>query len=130
MKILIENGADINALGYQNNTPLHEAALNKRFESVKYLLECGANQNIRNEFGVLAKDFVPNMPDFIQLFNNNANSSVNSECFKDCTNIINTVSQSSRNILNGNEEFSISSSFMQRKVKTKAQKKLFYLELV
>ena len=35
VKILIEHNADMNALGYQNNTPLHEAALNTKFECCK-----------------------------------------------------------------------------------------------
>jgi ankyrin repeat protein len=69
VKILIEHNADMNALGYQNNTPLHEAALNTKFDCCKYLLEMGANKSIRNQFGVLASDFVKSMPEFVTLFN-------------------------------------------------------------
>lgn len=68
IRLLIEHNADINARGYQNNTPLHEAALNRRFDSIKFLLENGADHSIRNDFGVLAQDFVRNLPDFVHLF--------------------------------------------------------------
>nr|QBM06229.1 BRCA1-associated RING domain protein 1 [Brachionus koreanus] len=69
IKILIESNADINARGYQNNTPLHEATLNKRLDAIKFLLENGADHTVRNEFGVLAQDFVRDKPDFLSLFN-------------------------------------------------------------
>ena len=69
VRLLIENNADMNALGYQNNTPLHEAALNTKYDCCKYLLEMGANKSIRNQFGVLASDFVKNSPEFVKLFN-------------------------------------------------------------
>ena len=64
----------MNALGYQKNTPLHEAALNNKYECCKFLLENGANQSIRNQFGVLASDFVRSMPNFVELFRSNANN--------------------------------------------------------
>ncbi len=69
VKILIENNANMNALGYQNNTPLHEAALNSKYDCCKYLLEMGANKSMRNQFGVLASDFVKNTTEFVKLFN-------------------------------------------------------------
>ena len=75
VKLLVEHNADVNALGYQNNTPLHEATLNKQFECVKYLLENGANQQLRNQYGVLAKDFVRSLPEYKQLFDSFANQS-------------------------------------------------------
>lgn len=65
---LLKHGADIDAYGYQNNTPLHEAALNKQMECVKFLIASGANQNIRNHFGILAKDFVKNYTEFLGVF--------------------------------------------------------------
>jgi hypothetical protein len=73
VKTLIEHNADMNALGYHNNTPLHEAALNTKFECCKYLLEMGANKSIRNQYGVLASDFVKSMPEFVKLFNSYEN---------------------------------------------------------
>jgi ankyrin repeat protein len=75
VKLLVEHNADVNALGYQNNTPLHEATLNKQFECVKYLLENGASQQLRNQYGVLAKDFVRSLPEYKQLFDSFANQS-------------------------------------------------------
>ena len=65
---LLKHGADIDAFGYQNNTPLHEAALNKKMECVKFLIASGANQNLRNLFGILAKDFVKNSKEFAGIF--------------------------------------------------------------
>ena len=63
MKLLLENNAEINAVNNQNNSPLHEATLNKRYECVKYLLENGADQSLRNHFGFLAKDYLRNKPE-------------------------------------------------------------------
>jgi hypothetical protein len=68
VELLLKNNADIDALGYQNNTPLHEAALNKKLECVKFLIANGANQSIRNIFGILAKDFVKNSKEFHGVF--------------------------------------------------------------
>ena len=49
MKILIENGAKINALDNDRSTPLHHAAMgNKNTEVVKILIESGANVNAQN----------------------------------------------------------------------------------
>lgn len=61
MRILvIDFGANVNASGYQNNTPLHEAALNNHLNACEFLLQNGANAQMRNSFGVtpmeLAKD--------------------------------------------------------------------------
>ncbi len=69
VELLLKQNADIDALGYQNNTPLHEATLNKKLECVKFLIANGANQNIRNIFGILAKDFVKNTKEFQEVFN-------------------------------------------------------------
>jgi hypothetical protein len=69
VKLLCSHSANLNALGYHDNTPLHEAALQENFECCKYLLEVGANKCIRNQFGVLASDFVRKLPEFVELFN-------------------------------------------------------------
>ena len=58
--LIIDYRADVNASGYQNNTPLHEAALNNHHDAVEFLLQNGADAHKRNSFGVtpleLAKD--------------------------------------------------------------------------
>ncbi|CAF0952331.1 unnamed protein product, partial [Brachionus calyciflorus] len=107
MKILIEHNANINAGGYQNNTPLHEASLNKRYDSIKLLLESGADQTIRNDFGVLAIDFLKDSPEFLSLF-------------KTSKKIILKKFESS------NEDDFMSSTFMQRRVKNKVKKLILY----
>lgn len=68
VELLLKHNADINALGYQNNTPLHEASLNKKVECVKFLIANGASQGIRNAFGILARDFVKNVKEFENVF--------------------------------------------------------------
>lgn len=68
VELLLKHNADINALGYQNNTPLHEATLNKKVECVKFLIANGASQGIRNAFGILARDFVKNVKEFENVF--------------------------------------------------------------
>ena len=79
VKLLVEHNADINAFGYQNNTPLHEATLNKKRECVKYLIERGADLTLRNAFGILAKDFVKNCKDYQKIFDHETNACQNSQ---------------------------------------------------
>ena len=52
-KILIENGADVNAVSDHGDVPLHYAALceNDCVEVAMRLIEAGANLNIRNTKG-------------------------------------------------------------------------------
>lgn len=59
----------MNAQGYQKNTPLHEAALNLKYDFIEYLLShSAANANARNEFGITPKDLVKTEPKFVALF--------------------------------------------------------------
>ncbi|MGL5885584.1 MAG: ankyrin repeat domain-containing protein [Bombilactobacillus sp.] len=48
---LILVGADINSIGDLGNTPLHQAILFEKIESVKLLLNYNINANIKNESG-------------------------------------------------------------------------------
>ena len=56
IRILLENGADINAIGDIGFTPLHSAALGGQARSVELLLSLGADTTIKNEFGQTALD--------------------------------------------------------------------------
>ena len=47
MKLLLENGADVNAQDWHNCTALHYASKSGHLEAVKLLLENGANPNIQ-----------------------------------------------------------------------------------
>jgi uncharacterized protein len=50
-KILIQAGADINALGEENNTPLHRAIEMSEFNIARMLIAHGAKQDIKNAEG-------------------------------------------------------------------------------
>src|SRR5689334_2838325 len=52
VKLLLENGANVNGQGKNGNTPLNCAIENLNPELIKYLLENGANVNARDESGV------------------------------------------------------------------------------
>ena len=49
--VLLNNGADINAIGEDGDTPLHRAAAAGQQEMVKYLLSRGADAKLRNRYG-------------------------------------------------------------------------------
>jgi ankyrin repeat protein len=49
VQILLDHGADINALDAHHNTPLYEAAKRRRLDSVRVLLEHGADVHIRGK---------------------------------------------------------------------------------
>mmetsp|Transcript_19071 Transcript_19071/g.21244 ORF Transcript_19071/g.21244 Transcript_19071/m.21244 type:complete len:607 (+) Transcript_19071:30-1850(+) len=51
VSILLENGADINAVTKKNSTALHMAIQHKNFEICKVLVEKGADQNIKTAKG-------------------------------------------------------------------------------
>ena len=48
---LIENGAQIDAMDNEGNTPLHLAIQNNQIHIVKYLIQNAANINAKDEFG-------------------------------------------------------------------------------
>jgi ankyrin repeat protein len=54
--VLVECGADLNAIGDLGNTPLHQAALCGQLDSAKTLVRLGAQIAIQNEFGQMACD--------------------------------------------------------------------------
>jgi len=55
-KILIDAGADVNAVGDMGETPLHVALTNKNEELTELLLNSGANPDIRSEFEETARE--------------------------------------------------------------------------
>ncbi len=79
VKLLLEHNADINSLGYLKNTPLHEAVINLNYDCVKYLIENNADQTIRNEHGIKARDIAKNNKDkdYLSLFSKNNNDASN-----------------------------------------------------
>ncbi|XP_064097781.1 ankyrin repeat domain-containing protein 11-like isoform X10 [Macrobrachium nipponense] len=55
-KLLIEAGADVNAKGLDNDTPLHDACINNHFKLVRLLLRCGAGVDVVNRRGKTPRD--------------------------------------------------------------------------
>lgn len=55
-KVLIDGGADVNAVGDMGETPLHIALTNKNEELAELLLKSGANPNISSEFEETARE--------------------------------------------------------------------------
>lgn len=58
VKLLIENGADINKQSKDGSTPLHTAAFFCRREILEYLLEQNPDPSIRNQYGQTPYDVV------------------------------------------------------------------------
>jgi len=54
--LLIEKGADVNAVGDMGETPLHIALRKENLAIVRALLAAGARTDIVSEFGVSALD--------------------------------------------------------------------------
>jgi ankyrin repeat protein len=52
VKVLLENGADVNGRVKSGDAPLHYAVENLHPEVIKYLLEKGADVNAQDEFGI------------------------------------------------------------------------------
>lgn len=58
VKLLIENGANINKQSKDGSTPLHTAAFFCRREILEYVLEKNPDQSIRNQYGQTPQDIV------------------------------------------------------------------------
>lgn len=52
LQAAIDNGADVNEVGAEGTTPLIEAVYRRRENLVKFLLEKGADPNLKNEKGI------------------------------------------------------------------------------
>ena len=55
-KILIEAGADVNALGDENETPLHVAVAMENLDLIECLLKAGAKADIKSYFNETAHE--------------------------------------------------------------------------
>ena len=51
VKLLIENGANVNAVGDLGCTPLFNAIIGENIEVVEFLLKAGADKDIKNSLG-------------------------------------------------------------------------------
>jgi ankyrin repeat protein len=58
MKVLVENGANLDLQNNQGSTALHTAAFVCQTDAVAFLLEHGANPDIKNNFGRTALEAV------------------------------------------------------------------------
>jgi ankyrin repeat protein len=59
--ILVDGGADINARDKDNETPLHTAYRNKRFDNVNYLCGCRADKDAKNNKGETPLQLAPRL---------------------------------------------------------------------
>ncbi|RIB07308.1 ankyrin repeat-containing domain protein [Gigaspora rosea] len=57
IKLLLENGADINQTDFEGNTALHYAAAWERFDAVTVLIERGCQFAVKNHSGWTALDY-------------------------------------------------------------------------
>jgi len=60
LRLLLANGANVNAQSKQGDTPLHFAAYHLNVDLVEELLKGGANPQVRNSSGRVARPFAPN----------------------------------------------------------------------
>jgi len=51
LEVLVESGADVNAVGWDGGTPLHLASHHDRPDMIRLLLDEGADLTIRNQWG-------------------------------------------------------------------------------
>ena len=59
--LLIEAGADLNAIGDMSETPLHVAVSQGNLAVVEALLKSGAHQSVKSEFGKSPKEMAVEM---------------------------------------------------------------------
>ncbi|RUL79922.1 ankyrin repeat domain-containing protein [Dyella choica] len=52
MGLLLNNGADINAVGEHGYLPIHDAVEQDKFEAILWLINNGANVNAKNDDGI------------------------------------------------------------------------------
>ena len=70
VKLLVTAGADVNAKGDQDATPLFNAVMGESPEVVSFLLSAGANPKIANGYNRLVLDYAKNVsasPAILQL---------------------------------------------------------------
>lgn len=70
IKLLLDNGADINAVSNTGNSALMEAARNHNLQGAIMLIVAGANKNIKNDQGKTVYDLArENSPKIAELLN-------------------------------------------------------------
>ena len=70
VKMLIAAGADVNAIMWHGETPLHEAIIQHAAEIARYLLEHGASPDAVDDLGMTPMDFAKSSKDpaIVQLY--------------------------------------------------------------
>ena len=78
IRLLLDNGADVNARGDMENTALHKAALLGLADVVRFLLERGADTALRNHDGDAPLDIAKRLghDDIVRILNAGASPSV------------------------------------------------------
>ena len=68
-ELLIDAGADIDAIGDMGQTPLHVALMKQNLRITRVLVSAGADTTIRSEFGQTAVEMAKDLGgDFVRLF--------------------------------------------------------------
>ena len=56
IKLLLEHGSDVNAIGEMGKTVLHYAVGDRNLDTARFLLQNGARSDIKDDFGLSPKD--------------------------------------------------------------------------
>lgn len=56
IRLLLDAGANVNAIDNKGNAPLHEAVINRQALAARLLIEHGADVRLRNKAGLTALD--------------------------------------------------------------------------
>lgn len=65
--VLVDGGANVNAKGLDDDTPLHDATTSGNLQMVKYLIEHGADPFLKNLKGKTPSDYAaPHIFEYLQ----------------------------------------------------------------
>ncbi|KAL5255906.1 hypothetical protein ACHWQZ_G011205 [Mnemiopsis leidyi] len=78
-KILVKNGADVNAVNRFGCTPLFEPCMNFNYEFVEFLVTKGANPSIKDNDGISCQQMVMRNPRMASLFSKGYRAMAKSE---------------------------------------------------
>lgn len=67
VEVLVEGGANVNAKGLDDDTPLHDASTSGNLKMVQYLIDHGADPFVKNTKGKMPADYAaPHIQTYLQ----------------------------------------------------------------